>query len=68
MTAPKLTAWATKTEAAAHARVSPRVIQDAVNAGDLKAYAIGKGNRDYRLDLADVDGWMKARSYEPRSA
>ena len=52
-------------EAAEHARVSPRVIQDAVQAGDLKAYAIGSGLQ-YRLDLNDVDAWLKSQTYEPR--
>ncbi|MEW5813685.1 MAG: helix-turn-helix domain-containing protein [Actinomycetota bacterium] len=56
--------WATKQEAAQHVRVSPDLIADAVRSGELPAYPIGKG-RDYRLDLAEVDEWMKRRSYVP---
>lgn len=61
-----MTRWATKKEAAEHLRVSDRVIQDAVNDGELQAYPVGKGNRDYRLDLDEVDVWMKSRSHVPR--
>ena len=63
-----MTNWATKQEAADHLRVSARLIQQAVQDGELKAYRVGKGNRDYRLDLTECDEWMRARSYEPRSA
>lgn len=62
-----MTNWATKIEAAEHIRCSEKLIAEAVRNGDLKAYPIGKG-RDYRLDLADVDAWMKSRSWEPKSA
>ena len=60
--------WATKVEAAQHVRVSPDQIAAAVRNGELPAYPVGKGKRDYRLDLAEVDARMKSRSYEPRSA
>jgi excisionase family DNA binding protein len=60
-----MTDWATKREAAEHVKVSTDLISDAVRDGDLKAYAVGKGSRDYRLDLAEVDEWMRSRSYEP---
>lgn len=60
-----MTNWATKAEAANHVRVNEKAIAEAVRDGDLKAYRVGKGNRDYRLDLAEVDEWMKSRTYEP---
>lgn len=60
--------WATKHEAAEYVRMrGPDLIARAVNDGELPAYPIGKG-RDYRLDLDEVDEWMKSKSYEPRSA
>lgn len=60
--------WATPKQAADHIQLlSDGLIRQAVKDGDLKAYPVGKG-RDYRLDLNDVDEWMKSRSYEPRSA
>jgi excisionase family DNA binding protein len=62
-----MTAWATKREAAEHVRVSPELIAEAVRDGDLPAYSVGKG-RDYRLDLDEVDAWMKARTWEPKAA
>ncbi|MEZ0355491.1 excisionase family DNA-binding protein [Mycobacterium sp. SA01] len=61
----KLVRWATKREAAEHVRVSEPLIAAAVRLGYLQAYAIGAG-RDYRLDLAEVDAWLKSRSWEPR--
>ncbi|BBZ57075.1 helix-turn-helix domain-containing protein [Mycolicibacterium phocaicum] len=57
--------WATKHEAAEHLRCSADLIAQAVNKGELPAYPVGKG-RDYRLDLGEVDAWMKSRSWEPR--
>ena len=64
-----MTNWATKKEAAEHVRVSPDIIAAAVREGELPAYPVGKGKRDYRLDLDEVDAWMKSRSFEPaRSA
>lgn len=62
-----MTNWATKAEAAQHVRLSEKAIAEAVRAGDLKAYRAGKGNRDYRLDLAEVDEWMKSRTFEPEA-
>lgn len=61
-----MTTWATKAEAADHVRVSSRLIQQAVQEGELKSYRVGNGNRDYRLDLDEVDEWMRARPFEPR--
>jgi excisionase family DNA binding protein len=54
-------------EAGDYVKTSERTIRDAVRAGDLPAYPIGKG-REYRLTASDVDKWMKSRSFEPRSA
>lgn len=62
-----MTNWATKSEAAEHVRISVDLIAAAVKAGDLPAYPIGKG-RDYRLDLDEVDQWMRSKSYEPKTA
>jgi len=58
------TLWLTKTEAAAYAKVGARLIQDAVNAGHLQAFAIGKG-KEYRLRAQDIDTWLTARAWEP---
>lgn len=49
-----------------YSTVGVDTIRDAVKAGDLKAYAIGKG-REYRLTAADVDDWLMSRSYERRT-
>jgi excisionase family DNA binding protein len=61
-----MTTWATKKEAAEHTRRSEKLIAQAVADGDLKAYKVGKGNRDYVLDLDEVDAWVRSNSYEPR--
>lgn len=63
---PSCQSWATKNEAAEHARVSEKAIAQAVRDGELCAYAVGKGNRDYRLKLSDVDAWLESRPFEPR--
>lgn len=60
-----MTVWETAVEAAERTRQSADLIRAAVKGGELPAYAVGKG-RDYRLDAAEVDEWMKSRSYEPR--
>lgn len=60
--------WATLKQAAEHLQLkTDALIRAAIKNGDLKAYPIGKG-RDARVDLNEVDEWMKSRSYEPRSA
>ncbi|OBJ49552.1 excisionase family DNA-binding protein [Mycobacterium sp. 1423905.2] len=58
------TVWLTVQGAAEYLKVSTDIIRRAVKAGDLPAYAIGKG-RDYRLTADDLDWWMKSRAYEP---
>lgn len=68
MTHPDIVPWATKAEAAKHVGIDPKWIANAVRDGDLQAYPVGKGTRDYRLDLRDVDAWMKRRSFEPGRA
>lgn len=60
-----MTVWLTVPMAAEHSTVSADTIRAAVKAGDLQAYAIGRG-REYRLTAEDVDAWMRSRSYEPR--
>ena len=62
------TKWLTVPMAAEYSTVSTDTIRAAVKAGDLQAYAIGKGRREYRLTAEDVDIWMRSRSYEPRTA
>lgn len=62
-----MTTWLTAMEAGEYVKTSERTIRDAVRAGDLPAYPIGKG-REYRLTSADVDAWMMSRSWEPKSA
>lgn len=60
-----MTVWLTVPMAAEYSTVSADTIRAAVKAGDLKAYAIGRG-REYRLTAADVDEWLMSRAYEPR--
>lgn len=62
-----MTVWLTVAKAADYVDVSPDIIRSAVKAGDLPAYPVGKG-REYRLTAEDIDGWMRSRSWEPRSA
>lgn len=62
-----MTHWLKPKEGADYARVSLTSIREAVQSGDLPAYPVGKG-REYRLDLAEVDAWMKSRSWEPRAS
>lgn len=57
--------WLTAVEAAKHAKVSAATIREAVKAGELPAYAVGKTGRQYRLRVQDVDEWMMSRAYEP---
>jgi excisionase family DNA binding protein len=60
--------WLTKQGAADHAKVSTDAITAAVKAGDLPAYKVGQGKRDYRLTAREVDEWMLSRTYEPPTA
>lgn len=62
-----MTVWFKVAEAAEHVKVSQDIIRAAVKNGDLPAYPVGKG-RDFRLTAAEVDEWMRSRSYEPKSA
>lgn len=59
-----MTVWLTVAEAAEYVKVSEPIIRDAVKAGDLPAYPVGKG-RNFRLTAEEVDGWMRSRSWEP---
>lgn len=61
-----MTVWLTAAEAAAYVKVSEPIIRDAVKAGDLPAYSVGKG-REYRLTAEEVDEWMGSRPWEPRA-
>lgn len=63
-----MTDWLTPNEAAAYVRARhPRVIKDAIKAGDLAAYFYGSGSRDVRIDRDDLDQWLKSRPWEPQS-
>lgn len=62
-----MTNWLTVAEAAKYIKASEFIIRKAVTDGDLPAHPIGKG-REYRLDAADIDAWMKSRSWEPRAS
>lgn len=57
--------WRTAKAAAKYAAVSEWTIRQAVKDGELQAQAVRTG-RGYRLDLAEVDEWMRSRSWEPR--
>jgi excisionase family DNA binding protein len=60
-----MTQWLTPQEAAEHIRGSKDAIRAAVTKGDLPAYRLGDGKRDYRLKVEDVDEWMSSRAWEP---
>jgi excisionase family DNA binding protein len=62
-----MTTWLTAAQAAEYISVSEPIIRDAVKKGDLPAYPVGTG-RNFRLTAEDIDAWMKARSWEPKSA
>lgn len=62
-----MTTWLTRPEAAEYARVSVDIIRAAVKNGDLPAYAVGSGKREYRLKANEVDAWMESRPWEPAS-
>ncbi|MEX3655289.1 helix-turn-helix domain-containing protein [Mycolicibacterium fortuitum] len=59
------TPWLNQKEAAEYAKQSVDSIRAAVKSGDLVAYAIGKSGRDFRLNRADIDAWMRSRTWEP---
>ena len=62
-----MTQWLTVPMAAEYSTVSTDTIRAAVKAGDLQAYAIGRG-REYRLTADDIDTWLMSRAYEPRGS
>lgn len=62
-----MTDWHTAETGAEYVRLSERSVRDAVRAGDLPAYKVGTG-REYRLKQSDLDEWLEARPWEPRSA
>jgi excisionase family DNA binding protein len=62
-----MTTWLTVAEAAAHIRAkSPRMIRDAIDRGEIPAVLYGKSA--IRIDQAELDNWLRAKPYEPRSA
>lgn len=61
--------WLTVAEAAAYCGSKDRggqVIRAAIHNGDLPAYRYGKGA--IRLRASDLDEWLEAHPYEPRTA
>lgn len=60
-----MTHWLKAKEAADYARVSLTSIREAVQAGDLPAYVVGKSGREYRLKADEVDRWLESRTWEP---
>ena len=62
-----MTTWQTVQDAAEYVKVSTDVIRAAVKCGDLPAYPVGSGRREYRLTAKDVDEWMMSRSWEPKA-
>jgi excisionase family DNA binding protein len=63
-----MTTWLRLREAADYVKVSTDIIRAAVKNGDLPAYPVGSGRREYRLTAEDIDTWMKSRSWEPRGS
>ncbi|KKB97009.1 excisionase family DNA-binding protein [Mycolicibacter arupensis] len=63
-----MTTWLTRKEASEYVKVSVDLIRAAVKNGDLPAYPVGSGRREYRLTAEDIDTWMKSRSWEPRES
>jgi excisionase family DNA binding protein len=60
------TTWLTVAEAAAHIRAKhPRMIVDAIKAGDLPCYTYGKSAK--RLKVSDVDAWLESHPWEEAS-
>jgi excisionase family DNA binding protein len=61
------TTWLTVAEAAEHIRAKhPRMIRDAIQCGDLPAVVYGKSA--IRIDAEELDNWLRAKPFEPRSA
>jgi excisionase family DNA binding protein len=61
-----MTNWLTVSEAAAHVSAKDhRIIRDAIDAGDLPAYQYGKSS--IRVKADEVDAWLEARPYDPRT-
>lgn len=59
-----MTTWLTPVEAAEYLKCSDRTVRDAVKAGDIPAYRIG---RLMRLKASDLDAWVEAKAWEPAS-
>lgn len=68
MTESEKVTWHTAKTAARHAAVSEWTIRQAVQEGDLQAFAVRTG-RGYRIKESDVDAWLSSTPFEPgRSA
>jgi excisionase family DNA binding protein len=59
-----MTTWLTITEALEHIRAKePRMIRGAIESGELPASRLGKS---IRIDVADLDAWLKSQPWEPK--
>jgi excisionase family DNA binding protein len=56
------TQWLTLTQAADYIGAKhPRMIRDAIKAGDLPAYHYGV--KDLRVTAEDIDAWLRSRPF-----
>jgi excisionase family DNA binding protein len=59
--------WLTVSEGAEYVRASDeRTVRAAIKNGDIPAYTYGKSQ--IRLKASDLDAWLEARPFEPRTA
>lgn len=62
-----MTTWLTVAEAVDHIRAKgDRLIRQAIKAGELPACRYG--NSEIRIDVADLDAWLKSQPWEPKVA
>jgi excisionase family DNA binding protein len=47
----------TVSEAARHRGVTPQAIRDAIRRGEIAAVRLETGRREFRIPLAEVEGW-----------
>ena len=61
-----MTTWLTVSEGAAYIRANDeRTIRGAIKNGDIPSFTYGKSQ--IRLKAEDLDAWLEARPFEPRS-
>jgi len=62
-----MTTWLTTAEAASHVKAKDdRIIRQAIKNGDLPACRYGKS--EIRIDVEELDAWLKGNAWEPRTA